>query len=332
MRLGQILAPTIPLGPFAKSRLEFLAPASGNGLLHGERECGRLRSAAAVVGQEWLLEEALGRLCGHCAWPIPEDDPLIGFIEALSHLRAGTPDGTAPGSPVSRVDTCRQWRQWQTQLLRVAPLAEAYPWLRPWADPLRARLAERVEEARHAFAALLDPVALMESACAALLPDPSPDTGAVFAMLGADAPWLMQEAWIRWQQACLDGWDGPSAAAPAASAVFYDAFGARRRGRAQTLESVGVMTTRWAAAAAQAARDQQEVPGPAVTVRVPVLGAAGAETLGGDPLSPWAAGAIATYQASADWPAGTVRLQCPESVTRLLTTLTPTARARRPSA
>lgn len=330
MRLGQIFAPGIPLGPFAKSPLAFFAPASSIGLLHGERECGRLRSAAAVVSRVERLESALGRLCRHCAWPIPEGDPLVGFVDTVSVLstrasRRANADAPGPGNPASREEACRQWRQRQGRLLRCAPLVAAYPWLRPWADPSLERLASQVEEARRAFAALIDPVALLESACAALLPEPHLVDGVLLATLGSDAEWLTQEAWVRWQYACLDGWDGPSAAAPAATAVFHEAFGPRRRGRARTLEAVGMMTTRWAATATEAARRQRDAPGRTVTVRVPPVETADADALDGTALSRWESAVVATCQTSADWTTGTLRLNCPEAVTSRLTTLTATA-------
>ncbi|MFJ6619927.1 hypothetical protein ACIQOW_20415 [Kitasatospora sp. NPDC091335] len=79
------------------------------------------------------------------------------------------------------------WRRLHTYLIRSNKALQAFPVLRPWAEPLQTRFAEVIEEERRAFAALVQPVPLVEAAAVRLLPEPKFTPGPELAGLGADA-------------------------------------------------------------------------------------------------------------------------------------------------
>ncbi|WP_069741150.1 hypothetical protein [Streptomyces sp. EN23] len=62
-----------------------------------------------------------------------------------------------------------------------------YPFLAPWADGLQSRLATVLDEERRAFAALVQPIRLLEAAAVRILPEPKFSADPGLAALGAEA-------------------------------------------------------------------------------------------------------------------------------------------------
>lgn len=349
IRLGQILAAGIPLGPFGGAVLVFYASASGSGRLHGDPQCRMLRSAFAVETREVELGLAVGDLCGHCAWSVPPGHPLIDFVGAVSAVAGlATWIGSRPGSDVDtragesaeagaaiaggcpeqraegprqatgvrdpREQHRRQWRRLQTSMLASHAATRAYPCLRPWAEPLQAALADVIERRREALAALLDVGLLVEAACAVAMPMPAPAAGPEFAGLGVDVRGVLEQAWLRWQRTVASSWNGLEDGRAAATAVLYEAFGRRRKGRAEALAALDDVIAGWTARGRARAAQHQDGPRRVVTVQVPPVtrdNLTGAEL---DPLTLWEAGVLATHQVSVYWPAGSLDLLLPQPI------------------
>ncbi|MGC0317051.1 hypothetical protein [Kitasatospora acidiphila] len=330
--MGQIFAADVPLGSFQELPLSCLRSSSGLGRLHGGADCGQLRSALAVHRLEVPLMLAVGDLCTHCAWPLPGEHPLVAFAEAASSLTPLRARADAAGDeaeflagtvtqPAGRSDSDaelegqrRRWRRLQAQLLESHTVTAAYPWLASWVEPMRTGLAGAVDCTRRSLASLLDEAALLEAACAAALPAPALEGGPALVGPGPGGPWLVQEAWACWQQECAAGWDGLEAGRSAAAAAVYQAFGSRRRGRAEALDALDRLVDDWnTQARALAAQHAAACRYPVTVDLLPLVRAHGEEGEE-DWLTYWEAGAIVVYQVATDWSAGSVDLLVPGPV------------------
>lgn len=340
VRLGQILFPGIPLGPFGDVVLVFYASSSGQGKLHGDIACGRLRSAPVRV-RELDLRSAVGKLCGHCTWLLPAEHPFVGFVDAVTEVtglttwtgtggdhsdragrdrRSDTGEDGCAGDVVSvrRERGCRHWRRLQTYLLRGHASLIAYPWLGTWATPTVAALAAAVERERLELSVLLDSAALLEAACAAALPEPDFAGVGAFDGLGSGTRPVLGCAWALWQHAVVSGWGALEESRPEAVGVVHDAFGRRRQGRAEALATLDGLIAGWEATVRARAAREQIGPRRLVSVTVPRVTFNACTGVDDDDLSRWAAGAIAVHQAGEDWPAGRVDLLVPDVVARHL--------------
>jgi len=340
LRLGQIFSPDTPLGLFKDLLLSCYRSSSGQGRLHGGADCGQLRSAPAVHRLEMPLMLAFGELCTHCAWPVPGEHPLVAFAEAVSSLtplrvwaddvrdaaefpagplKEGTDSVVSVSGPAADLNAARErqrrhWRRLQAQLLESHTVAAAYPWLAPWAEPMQAGLAEAVDNARRNLASLLDEAALLDATCAADLPSPGLEGGPALVGPGPSGPWLVQEAWARWQQESAAGWDGLEAGRSAAAAVIYGAFGHRRRGRAEALDVLDRLVGAWNSQARALAIQRAADPRRLFTVDLPSLVRSHDMDGEEDRLTRWEAGVLAVYQVAAHWSAGTIDLLVPGPV------------------
>lgn len=326
LRLGQIFAADVPLGVFQELPLSCFRSSSGLGRLHGGADCAQLRSASAVHRLELPLLLAVGELCTHCAWPVPGEHLLVAFAEAVSSLTplrawAGfqprpVTEGSGRADPrAAREGQCRRWWRLQTQLLESHTVAAAYPWLASWVEPMQVTLAGAVDCARRDMASLLDEVVLLDVACAAALSAPEfGEGGSALVGPGPSGSWLMQEAWACWQQECATGWDGLEAGRSAATAVVYEAFGSRRRGRAEVLEALDRLVDDWDAQARALAAQHAAAPRRSLTVDLPPLVRTHNEEGEGDGLTGWEAGVLAVYQVAVHWSAGSIDLLVPGPV------------------
>ncbi|MET9398437.1 hypothetical protein [Kitasatospora sp. NPDC002965] len=208
----------------------------------------------------------------------------------------------------------RHWRYLQTQLLESHTVTAAYPWLESWVEPMRAGLAGAVDHTRRSLASLLNQAELVEAACAAALPSPKFSGAPAFVGLGTSSPWLLQEAWARWQQECAAGWSGLEAGRSTATSVLYAAFGRRRRGRAEALEGLDRLVDNWNAQARALAAQSAAFPLRPVTVDVLAIVRDSVTGREEDQLTRWEAGVIAVYQVTAHWPTGSVGLLAPSPV------------------
>jgi hypothetical protein len=327
--LAQIFAADVPLGFFRDLPLSCFRSSSGLGRLHGGADCGQLRSASAVHHLEMPLMLAVGELCAHCAWPVSGGHPLVAFAEAVSSLTslrawadAGGDGAKLLAGPAAeetgwadpsaaREGHRRHWRRLQTRLLEGHTVTAAYPWLAPWVEPMQAGLAGAVGHARQNVASLLNEAALLDSACAAALPLPQLEGGSALVGPGPGGPWLVQEAWARWQQECAAGWDGLEAGRSAAVAVVYEAFGGRRRGRGEALDVLDRLVDDWNAQARGLSTRHGAVLRRSVTVDLPPLLCADSGEGEEDRLTRWEAGVLAVYQVGANWSAGNIDLLVP---------------------
>ncbi|MFB8170324.1 hypothetical protein [Kitasatospora purpeofusca] len=206
------------------------------------------------------------------------------------------------------------WRRLHTYLLRSDKALRAFPVLRPWAEPLQARLAEVVEQERRAFAVLVQPVALAEAAAVGLLPDPEFTPGPEFAGLGGDAANVVRRAWREWELRASWSWHRLEDNDVAVSSVMRDAFGRRRKGRPEAEAAFDELVAGWIREARRQAALHAEAPRQLLAVRIPPAEKERYEGRAHDPLTEWEAGVIATYQVAADWPAGTVALLVPHLI------------------
>ncbi|MFF1785030.1 hypothetical protein ACFVX9_01010 [Kitasatospora sp. NPDC058243] len=206
------------------------------------------------------------------------------------------------------------WRRLHTYLIRSNKALQAFPVLQPWAEPLQARLAEVLEEERRAFAALVQPVPLVQAAAVRLLPEPEFTPGQEFAGLGADAAKVVQRAWRAWKHRASWSWRRLEDNDFAVSSVVRDAFGRRRKGRPETEAAFDELVTGWIREVRRQAALHGEAPRQLLAVKIPTVEKEPYEERAHDPLTQWETAVIATYQVAADWPAGTVALLVPHLV------------------
>jgi hypothetical protein len=366
IRLGQILDPEIPLGPFEDLFLTIYESPTGLGKSHGDPQCRMLRSGRAITSREAQLSLAVGNLCGHCTWPVPNSHPVLDFLDAVTavaglktwigsacgpepggaghaDVQDAADDGLSvvgrPGDQVSaaqlrglRERQCRQWRRLHTCMLASYAATTAYPGLGGWAQPLQTALAEVIECRRRELATLLEATVLVQAACAAALTESLPVAGPAFAELGTEAPRVLQQAWSRWQGAVGSNWDRLEESRSAATSVVYEAFGRRRKGRTEALQALDVLIADWTAKArTQAARCESDFDQP-VTIQLPPNARDALTGTEQDPLTCWDAGVIATHQVAARWPQGDIELLLSQPVAEhLLGSMGPLRALDRPS-
>ncbi|MFJ6619975.1 hypothetical protein ACIQOW_20665 [Kitasatospora sp. NPDC091335] len=327
VRLGQIFGDDVPLGSLGSLLLDCHSVPEARAVLHGDRACRRL-GLGARPGRVGL---AAGPLCGSCAWTLPADHPVNDFALAVAGLRTPAVEvgegaqadlaltsGAASAQPARAV---RVWRRAQTRALQGFAATAAFPWLKPWAGPRLFALTGAVEQARGAVVRRIDPRELLAAACVAAMPAPVGLRDALPACTGswgADGEWLLAEAWTRWQSACAEGEAPVADCVRAASAVVYEAFGRRRKGRDEALDNVQRLITSSIDQARRHAEKKHAGPVRLVQMALPLLET---EPLTGrehDPLTPWQAGVIAVHQFGVDWSAGQVTLTAPLAVADLL--------------
>ncbi|MEU9047718.1 MULTISPECIES: hypothetical protein [unclassified Kitasatospora] len=214
----------------------------------------------------------------------------------------------------TRRDRHEHWRRLDTYLLKSNNALRAFPVLRPWAEPLQARLAEVIDEERRAFAALVQPVPLVEAAAVRLLSEPELTPGPAFAGLGADAATVVRRAWREWEHRASWSWHRLEDNGFAVSSVVDDAFGRRRKGRLDAEAAFERLVAGWIREARRQAALHGEAPRQLLAVKIPPVEKEPCEERARDPLTRWEAAVIATYQVAADWPAGTVALLVPHLI------------------
>ncbi|MET8626310.1 hypothetical protein ABZW30_21575 [Kitasatospora sp. NPDC004669] len=179
---------------------------------------------------------------------------------------------------------------------------------------MQVRLAEVIDEERRAFAALVQPVPLVEAAAVGLLPDLEFTPGPEFAGLGADAAKVVRRAWHAWELRASWSWSRLEDNGWAVSSVVDDAFGRRRKGRPETEAAFDQLAADWIREARRQAALHGEAPRQLVAVKIPAAEKEPYEERAHDPLTTWEAAVIATYQVAVDWPSGTVALLVPHLI------------------
>ncbi|MFJ1931565.1 hypothetical protein ACIPLC_15190 [Kitasatospora sp. NPDC086801] len=358
--LGRVLSADVPLGPLSSIPLScFTTSSSRNGKLHGEQTCGLLRSSRTVEATTVKLGEVAERLCGTCFWPMPSDDPLVKFTSSVRDvLRATAHSGPDPSpdvdfAPSDEADAAAvlaqgnypkrdgrdqaesdryalarfirerhhgHWRHLHNFMLESNSAAAAHPWLATWAEPTLGDLAAVIESERCAFAALLPPDALLDSAAVTRLEQPRDlSTQEGFAGLGNQTEAVLRRAWADWAEDTARSWLALEDNRPSASLVLHYAFGRRRKGRDEAYAALDELLTSWCAQARAVTATQKARPRRLLAVSV--LPTSFDSSLGRsqDPLSQWEAGVLATYQVATNWPAGTVALLVPQLIADRLT-------------
>ncbi|ARZ66681.1 hypothetical protein SMD11_1016 [Streptomyces albireticuli] len=217
------------------------------------------------------------------------------------------------------------WRYLHGHMLESGEAVAAFPWLRPWAAPLQEALATAIERERCALAALLRPSALLEKAVIPQLSEPEPAPGPAFAGLGADAERILRRSWSSWRDKAARSWTALEDDGFAASSVLYDAFGRRRKGRDEAFAALDALVADWIALAREIVAEHSKGSRRLVAIKIPAVERDAAYGHRRDPLSPWEAGLIATYQVTAIWPAGAVALLLPHLIAERLLMGTPTS-------
>ncbi|MEU4117843.1 hypothetical protein AB0F71_25525 [Kitasatospora sp. NPDC028055] len=253
------------------------------------------------------------------------------FAVAVAGLRtpAVVPGAGAPAGPVPTpgpagaepTQAVRVWRRAQTRTLEGFAAAAAFPWLEPWAGPRLSALTGAVEQARGAVARRVNPRELLTAACVAALPVPvglREWLPACAGSWGVDGEWLLLEAWMRWQSACAEGEAQVADCVRAASAAVYEAFGRRRKGRDEALDSVQRLITASIDQTRRHVDAQLAGPSRLVQMEIPPLETEPFTGREHDPLTPWQAGVIAVHQSGVDWPAGQVTVTASRVVADLL--------------
>ncbi|MGW3228747.1 hypothetical protein [Kitasatospora sp. NPDC001095] len=356
--LGRVLDADVPLGPLENMPLVCFTASSRSGKLHGEENCGSLRSSRAVEAVTLRLGEAVGRLCGTCSWQMPSDTPLVAFANSVrAVLQATSYTGQAPSPDVDftpsdeadaaaalaqgdyppkdehdqaesdRYEHARfirerhygHWRHLHSSMLESNSAVAAHPWLAAWAKPIQDALATVIESERRAFAALLRPDALLDSAAVPQLEAPSglaSEEG--FIGLGAQAVLALRRAWSGWADAAARSWLALEGDRSSASLVLHEAFGRRRKGRDEAYAALDELVRSWCAEARSVVATYKAAPRRLVAVSVPPTSFDSYHGHSRDPLCQWEAGVIATYQVAANWPAGTVALLVPQLIAERL--------------
>ncbi|MFI9788623.1 hypothetical protein ACIHEI_34705 [Kitasatospora sp. NPDC051984] len=355
---GRVLDANTPLGPLASMSLECFTASSGSGKLHGEENCGSLRSSRAVEAVTVELGEAVGKLCGTCSWRIATDHPLVAFTRAVRDVLQATsytepdhhPDvdfdpseeadaaaallqGDYPlEDEYDRADQERyerarfirerhhgHWRHLHGLMLESSSAVAAHPWLAEWAGPIQDALAAVIESERRAFAALLPPGALLDSAAVPLLKMPDglgSEEG--FSGLGDQAASVLRGAWSEWAEDASRSWQALEGSSTSASLALHHAFGRRRKGRDEAYAALDDLVGFWCAQARAVVAAHRSARRRLVAVSIPPTSFDSYARCSQDPLSQWEAGVVATYQVAADWTAGRVALLVPHLVAEQL--------------
>ncbi|WP_051740740.1 MULTISPECIES: hypothetical protein [unclassified Kitasatospora] len=356
--LGRVLSTDVPLGPLAGIPLSCFTASSRNGKLHGKKTCGSLRSSRTVEAVTVKLGEAAERLCGTCFWPMPFGDPLVTFTNAVRDV-LGVTSYTGPDpSPDVDFDPSKEadaaavlaqgdyprgdehdeaesdryararfirerhhghWRHLHDSMLESNSAVAAHPWLATWAKPTLDALAAVIESERHAFAALLRPDALLDSAAITRL-EPPHDLASKegFTGLGDQAAPVLRRAWDDWAADTARSWLALEDDRSSASLVLHGAFGQRRKGRDEAYAALDELVASWCAQARSVVDMHKAAPRRLLAVSVPPTTFDSYLGRSRDPLSQWEAGVLAMYQVATNWPDGTVALLVPQLIAERL--------------
>lgn len=210
------------------------------------------------------------------------------------------------------------WRRLHSYLTRSNEAVSEYPFLAPWADGLQSRLATALDEERRAFAALVQPIRLLEAAAVRILPEPkfSPNPG--FAGLGAEAEKTFRRAWYEWSRRAVWSWRRLEDQDFSVYTVVSDAFGRRRKGKPEAHAAFRRLTADWIRQAREEAGRPVSTPWQLVAVKAPALVRSHHSEPERDPLTLWEAAVIATYQVAFNRKAGTTALLVPHLVAEQL--------------
>ncbi|MFE5584947.1 hypothetical protein [Kitasatospora sp. NPDC056531] len=217
-----------------------------------------------------------------------------------------------------RLGRLEHWRRLHTCMIRSNEALLAFPDLRPWAEPLQARLTEVIEQERWAFAALVQPPNLVEAAAVRLLSEPEFTPGQEFAGLGEDAPKVVRRAWYAWERRAAWSWRRLEEHDWAVASVVSDAFGRRRKGRPEAEATFDGLVAGWVSDARARVSQYSEAPRQLIAVKLPLLVREPNEEKAADSLSMWESAVIATYQVAVNWPEATAALLVPHLIAEQL--------------
>ncbi|MFB9557044.1 hypothetical protein [Streptomyces roseoviridis] len=210
------------------------------------------------------------------------------------------------------------WRRLHSYLTRSNEAVSEYPFLAPWADGLQSRLATVLDEERRAFAALVQPIRLLEAAAVRVLPKPQFSTDPGFAGLGAEAEKTFRRAWYEWSQRAIWSWRRLEDQDFAVYTVVSDAFGRRRKGKPEAHAAFSRFTADWIRQAREEAGRPASTAWQLVAVKAPALVRTHHSEPERDPLTLWEAAVIATYQVAFNRKAGTTALLVPHLIAEQL--------------
>ncbi|MEV5681065.1 MULTISPECIES: hypothetical protein [unclassified Streptomyces] len=210
------------------------------------------------------------------------------------------------------------WRRLHSYLTRSNEAVSEYPFLAPWADGLQSRLATVLDEERRAFAALVQPIRLLESAAVRILPEPKFSADPGFAGLGAQAEKTFQRAWYEWSRRAIWSWRRLEDQDFSVYTVVSDAFGRRRKGKPEAHAAFRRLTADWIRQAREEAGRPVSTPWQLVAVKAPALVRTHHSEPERDPLTLWETAVIATYQVAFNRKAGTTALLVPHLVAEQL--------------
>lgn len=210
------------------------------------------------------------------------------------------------------------WRRLHSYLTRSNEAVSEYPFLAPWADGLQSRLATVLDEERRAFAALVQPIRLLEAAAVRVLPKPQFSTDAGFAGLGAEAEKTFRRAWYEWSRRAIWSWRRLEDQDFSVYTVVSDAFGRRRKGKPEAHAAFRRLTADWIRQAREEAGRPVNTQWQLVAVKAPALHRTHHSEPERDPLTLWEAALIATYQVAFNRQAGTTALLVPHLIAEQL--------------
>ncbi|MFE0737985.1 hypothetical protein [Streptomyces sp. NPDC058855] len=210
------------------------------------------------------------------------------------------------------------WRRLHSYLTRSNEAVAEYPFLAPWADGLQSRLATVLDEERRAFAALVQPIRLMEAAAVRVLPEPKFSDDPGFAGLGVEAEKTFRRAWYEWSRRAIWSWQRLEDQDFSVYTVVSDTFGRRRKGRPEAHVAFRRLTTDWIHQAREEAGRPVSTAWQLVAVKAPALTRTHHSEPERDPLTLWEAAVIATYQVAFNRQAGTTALLVPHLIAEQL--------------
>ncbi|MFD7721645.1 hypothetical protein, partial [Streptomyces sp. NPDC059814] len=211
-----------------------------------------------------------------------------------------------------------QWRRLHAYLTRSNEAVSEYPFLAPWADGPQSRLATVLDEERRAFAALVQPIRLMEAAAVRILPEPKFSDDPGFAGLGAEAEKTFRQAWYEWSRRAIWSWRRLEDQDFSVYTVVSDGFDRRRKGKPEAHAAFRRLTADWIRQAREEAGRPVSTPWQLVAVKAPALVRTHHSEPERDPLTLWEAAVIATYQVAFNRKAGTTALLVPHLVAEQL--------------
>ncbi|WP_164986222.1 hypothetical protein [Streptomyces roseicoloratus] len=210
------------------------------------------------------------------------------------------------------------WRRLYSYLARSNEAVAEYPFLASWADGLQSRLATALDEERRAFAALVQPIRLLEAAAVRVLPTPKFSDDPGFAGLGAEAEKTFRRAWYEWSRRAIWSWRRLEDQDFSVYTVVSDAFGRRRKGKPEAHAEFRRFTADWIRQAREEAGRPGSTAWQLVAVKAPALPRTHRGEPERDPLTLWEAAVIATYQVAFNRQAGTTALLVPHLIAEQL--------------